>query len=646
MSRLAAALLVGAVAVGAAATTEARDFVIRSSLGAPIPGARVVAFDERHQADLPIAAISDAEGRVSLDPPQGSRLRIEAWGYAFWSDLPAPSVGPAALIVPYRRQHIDVVTEGAAGTTPPGVPVPWIAETPAGQVTALQGLVPPSGSTEITLPDRPWRLRFLLGGGSATVFVRDAAPQRVRFPMQQVSLGFVDMNGGPAVGLDIDVLPSAADVIVAMWRSGPDGTVVGELVPAEYRMRWRLADRVLGEASLAVGEAPVARRLRVELHSVELTVGSGEGGKMPEPAELVVRGEGLRIARPLGAATKFVLPSGTYSPTVQAGGFAWPLAPFAVPTPAPVVRGIETAVLAVQVVDANRGLPFGALRIGAGPTTDAVTEDRWTDVEGRAVFVTPTGPLALSASWFGVTTVVAAEAPGEAVVRVALPVRRFEPPAAHAEAPLVYLEHGGFAAWAAAMPGGGFELPLPAGDYKATLHDASQRPLLVGALRVVAAEPEAKPSWAEGSGDKLVGAQPRRLAWPQALDAAPPTVGRSEGGRWQRLVIDATGATPALADGTELRIPDGAHGRIVAVAGEVIEAGVGLVELRLPRAGRAKLFDAAQNTRQVVVDCPDGRCRAWLPEGRWQVFAPGTQLLPAPLEVKAGQRTTATLQPL
>jgi hypothetical protein len=644
--RIAAALLAAAAFLGVATAVEARDFVVQSSLGGPLPGVRVVAFDERHQVDLPIAAISDAAGRVSLDPPLGSRLRIEAWGYAFWSDLPSPAAGPAALIVPYRRQRIEVVIDGAGGTGPPGVPVPWIAETPAGQMTALRGLVPPAGVTEITLPDRPWRLRFLLGGGSAEVFVRDAASQRIRFAMQRVSLGFVDMGGGPAAGLDIDVLPVAADVIVAMWRSGPDGMVAGELVPAEYRMRWRLGERVLGEGPLLVGDKPVARRLRVELHPVELMVGSGEGGRLPESAELVVGGEGLQIRRPLGPSTTLVLPAGAFSAAVEAGGFAWSLAPFAVPSPAPVVRGIETALLSVQVVEANRGLPFGAVRVGAGPTPAAVAEDRWTDVEGRASFVTPAGPLFVAASWFGVTTAVAAEAPGDTVLRVALPMRRFEPPVEHAEAPLVYLERGDFAAWAAAMPGGGFELPLPAGEYAATLHDAGQRRLLVGTLRVTAAEPEAQPSWATAAKGTAVDERPRRLAWPQALGGTPPTVGRREGGRWQRLDLDTAGATPALADGTELRIPDGAHGRIVVVAGEVIEAGVGLLELQLPRAGRAKLFDADQNTRQIVVDCADGLCRSWLPEGRWQVFAPGTQLLPAPLAVKAGERTTATLQPL
>lgn len=642
----AAVLLAICAAAATADAAEAREFVVRSSLGDPVAGVRVVAFDERHQVDLPIAAISDAAGRVSLDPPPGSRLRIEGWGYAFWSDLPAPGVDPAALTIPYRRQRVEVRTAGAAGLAAPGVPVPWIAESPGGQPTSLQGVVPPSGVTDIALPDRPWQLRFLLGGGSATVFSRDASQQQVRFALQSVSLGFVDMGGTPVAGLDVEVLPVAADVVVAIWRSGADGTVRGELVPADYRVRWRLGERVLGETPLVVADAPVARRLRVELHPVELKIGSGEGVSLPENAEAIVEGEGLRVARPPGEAASLLLPAGTYRLSVRAGGFVWPLAPFAVPSPGAVVRGIEAATVRVRVVAAAGGLPFGAVRVGAGPVRDAVPEDRWTDAEGRTAIVAPPGAVFVAASWFGVTTVVAAKAPGEAVVQVALPLRRFEPPAEHAEAPLAHLQMGDFAAWVLAMPGGGFEVPLPAGEYRVSLHDAGQRRLLVGTLRVVGADAVAEPSWAAGRSATATGPRPRRLRWPGDLLDTPPTVGLRQGDRWQRLTVESSGGLPPLADGAELRIPDGPHGQVVAVGAGDVEARVGLVELQLPRAGRAKFFDPREQSRQVVIDCPEGRCLSWLPAGEWQVFAPGTQLLGAPLAVEAGRRTKAALQPL
>lgn len=637
-----ALLALSAALVVAASPAAAREFVVRSSLGAPLAGVRAVVFDERHQVDLPISALSGPDGRLSLDLPAAAKIRLELWGYAFWVSPSPAGPGPSTLVVPYRRQPVAVMTEGPSGTTPPGVAVPWVAQTPAGASTSLQGLVPPSGVTELALPDRPWKLQFLLGGGSAEVFVRDGSPARVRFAMRDVVLTFSDRAGKPAVDLDVEVLPAGSDVVIARWRSDAAGTARGALVPAAYRLRWRLGTRVVGELPLTVEASAVARRIPVDLHPVTIKIGAGEGG-MPERAMLVLAGDGVRIERPLLAAQTLPLPVGRFTPEVRAGGFDWPLTPFEVPAGADVVRGLDMAPLKVRVVDAASRRPFGAVLVGAGPGPGAPAPDRWTDVEGAAVIVAPPGSLLVTAAWFGVTSTVSAVAPGSVELPLALPMRSFDAPPEHPEAPLVRLEREGFAAWVAAMPGGGFELPLPAGRYRAVLHDAAQRPLVDGTLTAIAAEPLARPSWAGAAAGP---ARARRLVWPRALAPTPPSVERKEGERWLVVEVGPDGELPVLADGAELRVPAGAVGTSVRVEGDEIAVELGRLELVLPRPGRAKLFDPAASQRQVVVDCPDGRCRAWLPAGTWQVFAPGTQLLPAPIELEAGRSAERRLEPL
>lgn len=364
---------------------------------------------------------------------------------------------------------------------------------------------------------------------------------------------------------------------------------------------------------------------------------------MPERATLVLAGEGVRIERPLLAAQTLPLPVGRFTPEIRAGDFVWPLTPFEVPTGAEVVRGLDVAPVKVRVVDAAHRRPFGAVLVGAGPGPGAPVPDRWTDVEGAAVIAAPPGPVRVTAAWFGVTSTVSAVAPGAVELPLALPMRSFEAPPEYPDAPLVRLERDGFAAWVAAMPGGGFELPMPAGRYRAVLHDAAQRPLIDGALTVIASEPLARPSWASASAGA---ARARRLLWPRTLAPTPPSVERRQGERWLAVEVGPDGELPMLADGVELRIPAGAVGTVVRVEGDDVAVELGRLELVLPRPGRAKLFDPVDPQRQVVVDCPDGRCRTWLPAGTWQVFAPGTQLLPAPIELEAGRLAERRLEPL
>jgi len=639
LARIAGLLLLLSVAAEA---SESVRFRLMTSFDAPVPGARLTLFDRRHNVATPAIGRTDDQGRVRLRLPHDNvQVRIEAYGYVFWQPLPAPdTTGERVLTLPYQRVRVAVELDETLRRRLAERPFPYRIRTPKGEYAGIGGLISPGGRSVLSLPERPYRIEIELFGQTLSKLWRGDARVRFDVAIVSVTLAALTSEGAPLQGVRARLLAPDGQVAAGPAPTDGNGAVEVRVPVGDYRLQWLVGESVLHEESVSF-DGGGAHTSTLDVVPFRWRVRT-PGMQTPDVAfALHAPGdEHASIRFPLRrGVVRGLWRAGVWRVRAGAGAWAWPVTTVRLPAQARARLTLPLAPVELQVQTAA-GRSFGPARVAASTGTAPPRQVGWTDYDGRARFALPPRPVTVTVQWFDQLRRLQLTPPATETVVFALPRRTLPSPAGDASY-LYRLVQDDFRVWAAGTSGQPVALPLAAGQYRIRHYDRARNLQARGTLQITGRRQAGALTW---DSQRRVAGPAVPLPWPEAADIGP-SAEVAAGDEWQQMEVDDRGRIRA-PDGTRLRVPAGPLGRVVRVRDGRVPIALGVLAVALPSPSRVKVIAVDREQTSDVVRCAQIPCRIALPAGRYRLFAPGTDLMQAPVEVRAGVVTELALDAL
>ncbi len=464
-------------------------------------------------------------------------------------------------------------------------------------------------------------------------------------PSPEVSATFQVLDGDghalhEATGV-IRLQPSGS--LVDLIASGADGQAVARLAPGSYDSTWYVGGTQMLELPFAVEGEDFVRQIQVPLYTFRIELSAANGDPMNGARIEVRSADGHTGTFDLvGGVAEGLAPEGNAEVNLIWDQVRSRVTDIKLPDSRRRVLELPVQVIDVRVVQQGTNAGFGPARVSLASTGLPFSAGVWTDYEGRASLGRVQSDVQVRADWFGVQAESEGTIPGEAIVVMPLATRVIPGPAEGGpdEPYLVSLNQPEFQAWATGIPGSGVRLPLPDGKYQATIFDAQRKPLFRGLATLSDGQASAEVEWQKAQGDDGMILAERSLSWARDVWGTVPSVGLQEIDGWRSLNVKSGGEIGLLPPGMLVRIPDHVLGGRYTTDREQIPVRIGVLELRLPKAARVKIYDAAKPDNSIVEECKTTVCQVPLPPGRYMVYTPDTQLELQPVLVNEGKKSS------